>query len=406
MTKSLRFGLFQSFVRSPGETEHETALRSVAETLYAEALGFDDIWVTDLSAQGRIPFIPEFGPEERTKDIPRDEQNPRNNLPIGVATNPVQGLLAVAFLAAKTSRVRLGTSIVPTPVRHPLDTAAQAAGLDHLCDGRLDLGVGRGTSSIYGPNALEKFARDLHASPSDEEVEAYRRQYYEALDCIVGLVSKEVFDFHGEFYEFVEYSLRPRPYQKPSIPVWAVAQTAQTYPEVGKRGAHLMIPLPGWHGGQTTWESAAAAVGEYRKAWAAAGHPGTPKVAVRTPIFVEETKEAAYDRALDTWVNVRPRMGILASEFETWEEQRTYARLSGIAGIENVWNPEVAVETLVDTMCVWGTPEMVRDQLDRVHETLGATNVMLELPFFTSTFREEHLRTMRLISEYVAPYYA
>ncbi|MEN2740783.1 LLM class flavin-dependent oxidoreductase [Microbacterium sp. X-17] len=395
MTNEIRFGYFQTMSQSPGESIHTAIQRGLAESIYAEELGMDDLWVTDLSGQLSAGRIGGGGTRRGIDD---------NGDPVAIQTG-VPGFQVLAWLAARTRRIRLGTAIVPTPLRHPISAAAEAVSLDHISEGRFDLGFGRGISGFFGPDALEKMAVGKVPIPTRDDLAAYKAQYYEAIDCATGIINDTNFSYRGTYYDFHDYTLLPRPFQEPSIPMWSVAQSADTYPEIGKRGLHLMIPLPGWHGGPT-WEITSAALADYRAEWTKAGHTGTPQVAVRTPTFIHENRDHAREIATRAWAETRRKLirtsQLLAAQYDT-ETAPNDGALLGTAGFDNIYNPDVPIDVIVDTMCVWGTPDMAKDQFERVREELGATSMMIECQLLSSTDREDHVRTLRLIAEQIMP---
>src|SRR5713226_1002274 len=111
----------------------------------------------------------------------------------------------LAALARETSRIRLGTLVSPVTFRHPSVLAKMAATLDHVSDGRAELGIGAGwfenEHSAYGFNFPAPGRRvDL--------VE-------EQLQVITGLWSQDPFSHDGRAYHLQEAHFTPRPVQQP-----------------------------------------------------------------------------------------------------------------------------------------------------------------------------------------------
>lgn len=92
----------------------------------------------------------------------------------------------IGYLAARTSRVELGTAIVNVYSRTPALMAMTAAGLDYVSDGRFNLGLG-----ASGPQVVEGF----HGVPFDKPMQR-TREYIEA--CRMIWKREEKFDYHGE----------------------------------------------------------------------------------------------------------------------------------------------------------------------------------------------------------------
>lgn len=117
--------------------------------------------------------------------------------------------VALAAVAMRTSRIRIGTTVTPLPRRRPWKLAREATTLDHLSGGRLTLGVGIGG----GADEWER----LGEQPSLRERGA---MLDEALEVLRGLWSGEPFSFDGRFYHVRDAHFLPRPLQQPGIPVW------------------------------------------------------------------------------------------------------------------------------------------------------------------------------------------
>lgn len=118
--------------------------------------------------------------------------------------------IALAVMAERTRRIRLGTTVTPLSRRRPWKVAREAVTLDHLSGGRFILGVGAGDVNDQG------FGR------VGEETDLKRRagMLDEALDILVGLWSGQPFSYHGAHYQIEEMTLLPTPVQTPRIPIW------------------------------------------------------------------------------------------------------------------------------------------------------------------------------------------
>jgi probable F420-dependent oxidoreductase len=115
-------------------------------------------------------------------------------------------LVSLAFAAAHTSRIRLGVAVVNFPYVSPAHLAKQAATLDVLSGGRLDLGIGAGWSPI-----------EFAATGAPERRRGARLEEY--LKVLATLWGDEVSQFEGEFYSVPAGRMEPRPVQRPGPPV-------------------------------------------------------------------------------------------------------------------------------------------------------------------------------------------
>jgi alkanesulfonate monooxygenase SsuD/methylene tetrahydromethanopterin reductase-like flavin-dependent oxidoreductase (luciferase family) len=124
---------------------------------------------------------------------------------------PVQdpwSLLAV--VAARTSRITIGTVVTPVPRRRPWQLARQTTTLDLLSNGRVVLGVGIG-SPAYGDFGI------FHEPSGDRERAVLLD---EGLDILAGLWSGEPFSYSGRHLNVDTVRFTPTPLQRPRIPVW------------------------------------------------------------------------------------------------------------------------------------------------------------------------------------------
>jgi alkanesulfonate monooxygenase SsuD/methylene tetrahydromethanopterin reductase-like flavin-dependent oxidoreductase (luciferase family) len=118
--------------------------------------------------------------------------------------------VVLSVVAARTSRIRIGTVVTPVPRRRPWQLARTTATLDRLSNGRLVLGVGIG-SPAYGDFGI------FHEPSGDRERAALLD---EGLDVLAGLWSGEPFSYSGKHFTVDTVRFTPVPVQQPRIPVW------------------------------------------------------------------------------------------------------------------------------------------------------------------------------------------
>src|SRR2546421_1096590 len=115
-------------------------------------------------------------------------------------------LVSLAFAAAHTSRIRLGVAVVNLPFVSPAYLAKQAATLDVLSRGRLDLGLGTGWSPV-----------EFAATGASPQRRGARTEEY--LAVLRTLWADDVSRFDGEFYTVPPSRQWPKPVQRPGPPV-------------------------------------------------------------------------------------------------------------------------------------------------------------------------------------------
>jgi len=123
--------------------------------------------------------------------------------------------VALAAMAVRTERIRLGTEVTPLTRRRPWNVAREAAAVDQLSGGRMILGVGLGdTGEAVGVDAsFARFGEERDARNRGEMLD-------EGLEIIAGLWSGEPFSFRGKYFAVEDVTFLPRPVQQPRIPIW------------------------------------------------------------------------------------------------------------------------------------------------------------------------------------------
>jgi probable F420-dependent oxidoreductase len=178
-----------------------------------EALGFDSLWASD------HVVIP-------TAIASRYPYNETGRLFIPADANLIEPLTALTFVAAVTERVRLGTSVMVLPHRHPVLTAKMLSCLDHLSGGRVIVGAGIGWMREEIEILGAPFSR--RAAWSEEAIRIMRKCWRE------GKASHR-----GDFFAFDEIGVIPQPVRR-DIPIWIGGHTAQALRRVVALG-------DGWH---------------------------------------------------------------------------------------------------------------------------------------------------------------
>ena len=145
------------------------------------------------------------------------------------AHNP-SALPLLAALARQTTRARLGTYILLLAFHNPLLVAEDAAVVDILSHGRLDLAVGAGPMDqecqVFGVPRSETYART-----------------YEALQVIQKAWTEEEFSHHGKYYHYDNVRVTTKPVQQPHPPVYMAAMGPQSATRAAKRGYHSAMAM-------------------------------------------------------------------------------------------------------------------------------------------------------------------
>ena len=122
--------------------------------------------------------------------------------------------VALAAVAAATSRIRLGPMVTPLARRRPWVVARQSVTLDRLSGGRLVLGVGLGNDH----------GRELSAFGEETDPVARAALLNESLDVLTALWSGEPTTHHGDRLTVDGIRFLPAPVQRPRIPIWVAGE--------------------------------------------------------------------------------------------------------------------------------------------------------------------------------------
>jgi len=184
MTEIDRFGVFlPSYVWEGDGPDRARGIKEFARAV--EDLGFDSLFVTDHLIAAKRFYSVSF----------------------------LEPLQALAVAAGATSRVRLGTSILIMPLRHPVMLAKEMATLQFLSENRMILGAG------VGWNEQEYAALGVKKSERGKRTD-------EMLDIMIPLLEGETVTYSGDFYSVEDLHIEPRSSQRPEIWIGGGSQLA------------------------------------------------------------------------------------------------------------------------------------------------------------------------------------
>ena len=242
----------------------------------------------------------------------------------------------LAYLAARTSRIRLGTAVVVLPWHNPVLVAEQAATLDLLSGGRLDFGVGKGyrASEFAGfcipqAEATERF---------DEAIEVIRKAW----------TSEDRFSHHGKRWHYEKVVVEPTPVQRPHPPMWLAAGSPDSIRRAAREGFNLLLDQL----------ASIAQIGE------------------RIALFREECERVgrAYDPGM---VGVTRALQMIHSEEERQAAYETRKRILGVIG--DLAHGKRAERVEQDDAPLLGLPGEIVARL-RTLRAVGAEHILLVDP--------------------------
>jgi alkanesulfonate monooxygenase SsuD/methylene tetrahydromethanopterin reductase-like flavin-dependent oxidoreductase (luciferase family) len=174
-----------------------------------EALGFDSVWVAD-------HFVDPYQPNSHW----------------------FEGWTLLAALTTQTNRIRIGTLVSSIPLRNPAMLARQALTVDHISNGRLELGLGTGVpwDPVHSMIGIENW-------PPRQRVARFR----EVIEIVDRCLRNRVTTYKGQYYQLKDAAMAPPPIQQPRPPI-TIGATGQLMLKLVARYADTWNSVPGeWH---------------------------------------------------------------------------------------------------------------------------------------------------------------
>jgi alkanesulfonate monooxygenase SsuD/methylene tetrahydromethanopterin reductase-like flavin-dependent oxidoreductase (luciferase family) len=192
---------------------------------------------------------------------------------------PVPGVYLGA-LARATKRMRLGPLVYLLPLYSPLRMIEEICMLDHLSQGRLEVGVGRGVSP---------FELKYHKVEHDQS----RDIFIDAFECVSAGLQTDMLTYEGPHYSYKDVPIALRPLQQPHPAFWYGSSNATGSTWAGERGMHFLSLGPTGFAKKN--------IDAFREALAKRGGPAIPKaefsggavIGVQRHIFVADTDAEA-----------------------------------------------------------------------------------------------------------------
>jgi probable F420-dependent oxidoreductase len=252
-----------------GPTSNPRSFTRIAQE--GEALGYDYLTLTDhvVLPDMSVPGYPYSESGEFMSNSPTERH---------------EQLTATAFIAAKTSRIRLVLAVMVVPHRPAVLAAKMLSTIDVLSEGRLVVGIGAGwLKAEFDAVVATPFAE--RGAVTDEYLEAFR-----------ALWTEEHARFEGRYTRFADLIFQPRPVQRPYPPIWVGGESGPSlrraarfgdawYP-IGSNNRHLLDTVP----------RLSAGIARLRRLTAEAGRdPGSVAVVYRVKRYGDAVPPVASD---------------------------------------------------------------------------------------------------------------
>jgi alkanesulfonate monooxygenase SsuD/methylene tetrahydromethanopterin reductase-like flavin-dependent oxidoreductase (luciferase family) len=328
----------------PHRDVHERVTRAVIE---ADHLGYDIAWIAEHHFSNKYGILPD-------------------------------PFVYVAYLAAKTERIALGSAVMTLPLHNPVRIAENAAFVDILSGGRFMLGLGSG----YRPYEFEGLG-----IPFDER----RDIQEEALPLMLDAFHRRQLDYEGKYFRHRitgDYEIFPVSVQEPHPPLYMAAGTERSIGTAARHGMGLMLStLPGF-------DKLAAQIAFYRETMNEApapwnANPAFGQVDIARWVYVAETDAKAKEESADGIVrHIKSFMG-----------KGTAGYLGSVS--EKRAPDELDYDELIETTLLHGSPETVIRRLKELQSVTGMTSLVLHYPPYYGA--EKTIQMLRLFGEAVLP---
>jgi alkanesulfonate monooxygenase SsuD/methylene tetrahydromethanopterin reductase-like flavin-dependent oxidoreductase (luciferase family) len=308
----MRLAIWSTTTPRENSTYPEMFRRQLEEVELAERIGIDQIWF----------FEHHLAP---TAPVPSPN-------------------LLIAASARTTRHIRFGSMVNILPFRHPLIVAEEAAMLDNLTDGRLDMGLGRGLR----PPEFDAFGIDQQQS---------REMFLESFAIIRRVWADENFVHRGKYWTVQKDApLSPPLVQHPHPPFLVSAQSEESL----RWAARHDIPFAQI---DSMVEQARRDQALYREVQTAHGHPPAPRLYLMREIYVADSDRHARSEA-------EP---YLLQYWELWNRYTQFTHSGRLPQSYDFWRRQAPMlhamrfdEIVANDMVILGSPETVADAILRL----------------------------------------
>ncbi|MGE3537896.1 MAG: LLM class flavin-dependent oxidoreductase [Candidatus Tectimicrobiota bacterium] len=310
----MRFAFFTHVPWPEGTDLRQILAETTAQVQYAEELGFHGAWLAEHHFT-RYSMVS-------------------------------SALILATHIAAHTSRIRVGTAVLVSPLHNPIQLAEETAMVDLLSGGRLDVGFGRGTSGYEYSG--------YNADPAESQ-----ERFQDSVNIVKGLWTTPDFSYSSRYNTVRRLNLVPPPVQQPHPPIYiAATRTLTTLQFAVSSGHNLCIAVV-----QDTDEALELCQRFVSMSQAAGFQRCMADIPFFRYIYVAETAEQArrdtepcLNWVVDImqWRRFIPEGSEVYQTMDTWRQQRTEL--------------PVSYDYLAQKRAIIGTPEQCVARIQALRE--------------------------------------
>ncbi len=293
-------------------------------------------------------------------------------------------LQLLSYFAACTESIALGTAAIILPWNDPLRVAEKVSMLDHLSNGRVRVGFGRGLS------------RREYAPFRSVEMDEARERFDEASMMIVAALETGIIEGGGPMYPQTPIEIRPRPERSFTDRIYAVANSADSVEACARMGGRMIMFA------ETNWQKRMGSIETHRQRFRELHGREAPPVMTADFTYCHSDPDMARERA------ERYLAGYLSTLLEHYELMGDhFADIKGYSGYAGQADKlrQVGVERYIEGFLAanaYGTPQQIIDRLEERREILGSFEECTCFRFGGIPFDEADA-SMRLFASEVLP---
>jgi len=294
-------------------------------------------------------------------------------------------LVFLAWAAAKTKRIKLGTGAVILPWNDPLRVVEKISMLDNLSNGRVKFGMGRGLSR----REFDNF--------SGIKLDESRERFDESSQMIVKALDSGFIEGDGPFYPQPRVEIRPRPERSFSDRIFAVANSDDSIRSAAKAGAAMIMFA------EKAWEKRVDSIELHRELFREFHNKEAPAIVIGDFTFCHEDPDHAREvaeKGLVTYLMCILEHYELASEhlkkakgYDAYAKQAEFLRSDG--GIQKYIDGYFRANA-------YGTPAQILERMEQRREIIGDFDLSVSFRFGGFS-REQTLDSIKLYAEKVMP---
>jgi alkanesulfonate monooxygenase SsuD/methylene tetrahydromethanopterin reductase-like flavin-dependent oxidoreductase (luciferase family) len=292
-------------------------------------------------------------------------------------------LQILTYFAGRTRRIKLGSGVVVLPWHDPIRVAEQVSLLDHVSNGRLILGLGRGLARIE----YEGFRLDQNEG---------RARFVEYAQLVLEALESGYME-GGEVTRQPRRAIRPFPARSFRGRTYAAAVSPDSVPIMAKLGVGLLI-IP-----QKPWDSVKEDFDTYHRVWREVnGATPIPKPFCGAFVFVDENRDRATELGMkyisDYYYTAMRHYEMTSEKFGKHKSYEFYGNLSKYIAKRGM---DGAAHDFANLM-PWGTPDDVLEKFAFIRETIDPAAFSIGASYAGMPYSEAE-RNLKCFVEHVMP---